>query len=132
MDWIKKLEEECRGTGTTPQEQLNLTNHLIQPEFLGIRSAYIQDMYDLGEEIDEDGTEAIILEIGSNDLCKSIPVHMIVARVKNLCENWLKVINSLRYIIVCQVLFRRHLDRKWSDKILWQYNTDVIQYNRQI
>lgn len=127
-----RLDDDRIKSGLTLQQQLNLEKHLIKPELLGVRSAYVQDMYDLSEEIDEDRTEALILEIGSNDICKTIPVHMIVARVKGLCEFWLKEIDSLRYIIICQVLFRRYLQRKWSDKTLWQYNADVIQYNRQL
>lgn len=89
-------------------------------------------MYEFGMDLEGLRMEALILEIGSNDICRSTPVTMLVHRICNLCQALLKNVETLRYIIVGQVLFRQKVDRRFSDKNVWQYNSDVVEYNKEL
>lgn len=127
-----KLEEDRKNTPLELQDQLKLRAHHIKPALLGMPGAYIEDMTEFGEDLEGNRTEALILEIGSNDICRSTPVIMLVHRIRNLCKALLKNVDTLRYIVVGQVLFRQKIDRRFSTKTVWQYNADVIEYNKEL
>lgn len=127
-----KLMEGRANTSLTIQDQLSLRELHIEPELLGQAGAYMEDMYDFSLYLHNTATEAVVLEIGSNDLCRSTPTAMLVERMRLICQYWLGNIDSLRYIVICQVLFRQRMDSRHSAKNAWQYNRDVITYNRQL
>jgi len=114
----------------TLQDQLNLEIAMIEPLLLGIRSGYIDDLRDKEDMIDD--ADAIVIDIGSNDICTPINVTSMVNTLRGVVEHWLDTYGNIKVAVICKQLYRNALDPKYSNKTLDQYNRDVDKFNGRL
>jgi len=114
------------------QDQLDLKRCLIMPHLWGIKGGHIENLRDKESEIRECSIDAIVFDIGSNDLCKNTNVQQIVNTLRGLTEHWIDSIESIKAIVACQQLHRNYLDPQYSTKSLWKYNKDVDTFNERL
>lgn len=127
---LDKEREETYGHPTL-QEQLKLKELNIQPSFMARPSIYICDLNDWNEDLSDLSPDAIVVDIGTNDICDQTEISILVEDLKTTFNHWLTTIESIQCIVLCDVLHRTKIRRKWSKKSIDVYNADVDEFNKQ-
>lgn len=128
-----KLEKEAKLYNPKPslQQQLSLEEYQIEPVLVSHPSIYNNDLVMFDEELEDKGLDAIVVDCGSNDLCTNRPASKILRDIKYICNHWITELD-VQCVVVCDVLHRREINPKWSDKTVDQYNEDVDTYNQML
>lgn len=112
----------------TNQELLALEPYRIKPILIGQSGIYIPELSNFTREMRDMNLDAVVIDCGSNDLCKNTEITEILLYMKNICREYLSQLD-IQCVVVCDVLHRRKIDPRWSTKSALQYNRDVDQYN---
>lgn len=94
-------EREWDPQHPTLQQQLNLVDLKIQPIIMARSSIFICDLTDWNEELSDTLPDAIVLDIGTNDICDETEIPTLVRELKEICNHWFATIDSLQHCIMC-------------------------------
>ena len=107
---------------------LNLEGVKVEPMASGFGGAYINDFWRMEDYIDDCRPDAVILELGGNDLCFGETLEETAKKLVEKCRKCLENRPWLKELIWCQLIPRRKIYSRYKDTE--QYNEDVVKFNK--
>ena len=122
-----ELKEKYKA-GLSWSESLDLVGTKTSLFINGISGITIDRFSEISDYLKDIQPQAVILEIGSNDLCGEGNVFNLVLKLYHEMQKLLQEVPSIQSIVWCHVTPR--LKIKKSKKKLKDYNKDVEEFNR--
>ena len=120
--------EERANQGTPWEETLQLHDSRIHIVAKGFGGAYVRHFHRIREYVEDEEPDAIILELGSNDLTENVDIEDLSNTLIMRCKHLLRNHRWIQALIWCQVTPRTQLEN--SPLALEDYNTLVAQFNQ--
>ena len=125
-----ELMRKSREEGLTWSQSLDLNHCRVTPFLKGQGGAHVHDIDNLEWFITSIKPNAVVLEMGSNDLCGPRELEDIATDLVARCVDILANHDEVQALIWCHVIRRNKLYSDHKDKS--QYNKDVPTFNRLV